>query len=1200
MYLKKIELFGFKSFANKTTISFEPGLTCVVGPNGCGKSNISDSIRWVLGERSAKILRGSKMEDVIFNGTEMRKPVNFAEVSLTIDNVDHKLPIPYEEAVITRRLYRTGESEYLINKTPCRRKDIMDLILDTGIGSNSYSMIEQGRIDYILNAEAEERRYLIEEAAGISKYKVKKEEALRKLERTEQNLLRLNDIVSEVERNIRYAERQAKRAEKFKQQLDQLKNVEIRRAFFDLNTIDQSLKAVNEEKRSHEVQLEHDQQESEKHEQTLRRYDAELQRLEQSFFQEEQTRSEAKQELISFEHHEVFGREKIESLKLACEKALGEIESLENAIARLEAEINERESKSSEFQKTISSLREQDQAIQSQVENQNKESLAHSTNGQAEPISLMEAARKLAEAKNGLNHVQVEIATSEHTVATVNERLQQLHLSKQTFLERRQLLEKEKNTHRTNDESSDEKLNSVISDRNRLALELEDAENKIKQIEERKTNLENQTSILEELSLAEEADPKQIMKQFKSNHGTSQVMKALMDLIHIESGYEVAVEAVLASSLKAVVAEDMNSAVHLLEHITKNGSKQTTIMIRDRAILNGALTKDPRVVSHPAVRQSLWDVVRVEDGYEGILGNLLGNTYLIDELTSNNASQLSELSHKNKFVTRAGAILGPEFQITLRHHRFTPEQSFIARTEKLSALKKELKTLTEELELSTQQRSTIERALDQVIFHESQLQEEIRQIAISTERIDGTLSELEKHLLHMEEELEVLEREKTQSAQERLHFGTEEQKALHLIHELEAEQSRAQESFQAFKQVQEYEQRRRSEIDVKIEIAEAKRNDCIQTLTLLKEQLEAAVQRKEVLEGERAQAGAQITQLTAEIEALAEKKTQAQDLLLSRSVAVEQQRQKRNEILQIRNEEAARSQQILKTLETEKQASNDLRFQEMELNHKKNSIAKELCDRYKIQLSQLNSDDFAMTAEERESIESQIEELRTKMDAAGPVNLLAIDEYDELKKRFDFLDAQKRDLNQAKESLLEAIREINRTTKKLFEETLAKVKEAFSEYFRILFSGGHADLILLDEVHPLDSGLDIVARPPGKKMQFINLLSGGEKALTAIALLLALFSVRPSPFCILDEVDAPLDEANNERFLKMLKPFLDHTQFIIITHSRKTISTANALYGITMHERGVSSVVSVRLSESNGSIEHSDEKVKRDLNHILN
>ena len=340
MYLKKVELCGFKSFADRTMVGFEAGVTCIVGPNGCGKSNISDAVRWVLGERSAKLLRGSSMEDVIFSGTDLRKPLNLAEVSLTMDNSDHKLPIDYEEVVITRRLYRSGESEYLINRTTCRLRDIMDLILDTGIGSNSYSMIEQGRIDYILNAQADERRQLIEEAAGISKYKVKKEEALRKLERTEQNLLRLNDIISEAERNIRYAERQAKRAERYKTQLERLKELEIRKAFFELRNQNKVLNELTEKKSERESALGRLEQERTQSQDKLRMEETSFQELEQSFLQAEQARSEAKQELAALEQEERFAYERLEALKLASERALGEIDSLNRSIARLQQEAN--------------------------------------------------------------------------------------------------------------------------------------------------------------------------------------------------------------------------------------------------------------------------------------------------------------------------------------------------------------------------------------------------------------------------------------------------------------------------------------------------------------------------------------------------------------------------------------------------------------------------------------------------------------------------------------------------------------------------------------------------------------------------------------------------------------------------------------------------------------------------------------------
>ncbi|MBI4368325.1 MAG: chromosome segregation protein SMC [Candidatus Omnitrophica bacterium] len=1206
MYLKKIEIFGFKSFAEKTEIVFERGVTCIVGPNGCGKSNISDAIRWVLGERSAKLLRGSRMEDVIFSGTDFRKPLNFAEVSLTIDNSDQKLSVQYEEVVITRRLYRSGESEYLLNKTPCRLKDIQDLILDTGIGSNSYSMIEQGRIDYILNAEAEERRSLIEEAAGISKFKVKKEEALRKLERTEENLLRLNDITSEVERNIRYAERQAQRAERYKTQFDRLKNLEIQRAFFEFQNLDGQTAQLETERRAHQESLSALGAQTESENASARLVEGRLQQLEQSFLEEENTRSETRQALTALENQENFHREKIEFLKLNCEKALGELESLKKTVENLNQDIhlknNERERISAVIEDIQAKKKEN---LLNQPPQQNQGSGKQDLENQQ--AVLFELARQIADTKNAFNKADLELLSLERKQSELKESKAKLTGWDRNLVARQKGAGEEYQNYDAKVIENRNALTAVTQEKDNLELHLKATQSELSAVQAKLAKLESQLRLLEEIDHLAGPDPKKIVSEHGSHPTQQGMMKTLLDLVEIEPGYELAAEAALADSLKAVVADNLEAATHLLTQLKQSGSHHATIFVRDQAILNGALAADNQVQSHPLVKKRLWDVIRVQNGYDGIFGNLVGKTYVVDEITSENIAQLMRLSQRAKLVSKSGAILGPEFQITLRNGGYTPERNTFAR-------KKENTRLNRENEVMHQQEAELgfmltkgEQRLKELRQKENDLNREMLAYRVAFERIQAASSSFDEQRKQAKDEFCLLEQETRQCLADAEQSRQMKEILSKQLEKLEAEQARAQSEFDRLqkhmlseKSAQEEIERGLELLESKLEMQTEKEKDVSHAIQFLNRQLEDANTRIQSLESEREKSARQISELEIQTSYFKTDKDHLNQQLLEQSVRVEQVKQSRAQLLGDRNCAIEKIQESAKAIEQLKQKIHELSLKELEITHQKDSIRQDLSGRYKIDLSTLNAQDYTLEAEKMDEVKTEIETLREKLESIGTVNLLAIDEYQELKQRYDFLLNQKRDLTEARDSLLEAIRKINRTTKKLFEETLVHVREAFRNYFRTLFGGGQADLILLDESNPIESGLDIAARPPGKKLQHISLLSGGEKALTAIALLLALFSVKPSPFCVLDEVDAPLDEANNERFLSALKPFLPTTQFIIATHSRKTIAMGDALYGVTMQEAGISKIVSVRLAPENKEIEHTDQKLKNELNQILN
>lgn len=1205
MHLKKLELFGFKSFAERTEVVFEKGVTCIVGPNGCGKSNISDAIRWVLGERSAKLLRGTRMEDVIFNGTDFRKPLNLAEVSLTIDNQDSKLPIQYQEVVITRRLHRSGESEYLINRTPCRLKDIQDLILDTGIGSNSYSMIEQGRIDYVLSAESEERRFLIEEAAGISKYKVKKEEAIRKLERTDENLTRLNDIVSEVERNIRYAERQANRAQKHKEELERLKALEVRKAFYKLSSCDQRLAELNQERNRVHASLAELEKTHAFQNVAVRQLDQTLHELENQFFDQEGLRSEAKQKIINAENHEKFCREKIETLKLSAEKALGEIESAQKRFETLETEVNQRSQERSQLLIEIDSLglqKNEALLLADQARAAYTVSLEAFKTAQT---SIFDLAQEIAEKRNRLNQTRFEQEALSRTLIAQTESSKKILETIDVLTERLHILQEEQGGHIHQSEQAHQKLNRVRDAKERTGLTLSESRLRLDEYKKEKEIHEKEILILTRSSDPAAVDPQKILFSETVPSNAQTAVKTLLDFIEVEAGYEHAVESVLADSLRAMVTDNLESAAHLIGRLKEAKPPHAIIVIKDRANLNGHLSRKSPIETHPLIEKRLWDVVRVASGYEAIFANLISDVYVVSEVSVSEISPLFSLDPKVKLVTKSGILFDSEFQVVLRNgYSPSAENAWIQR-ERLEKCRNKVNELSFEIErlttLSEQQEHEIKARGDE----ESFLVEERFKVQTTMERTNGIRLGLQEQLKNLQEELKLIQLEEAQNRRELSEGTLIEEKLSSDLNYLE-EKERALRSDAG--KIDELAQRERTKseaiekkqisLETALELRNSKDKDLSAAIELLNTQALEFHARIQSLAADREHIGSEIETLTSQLEGLGKEKESLHQTLFSRSLELEQTKEKRAQLFAQRDQTVQASNQSSRELDQVRQKLYELNLKEMETTHEIDSIRQDIGARYRLNLAEIDPKPFPLTFEELPKTEEEIERLRSKLEAGGPVNLLAIDEYNELKTRYDFLNAQRNDLIAAKESLLEAIRKINRTTKKLFDETLIRVREGFKEYFRVLFGGGQADLILLDETNPLDSGLDIIARPPGKKMQHVSLLSGGEKAMTAIALLLALFSVKPSPFCVLDEVDAPLDEANNERFLTVLKPFLGTTQFIIVTHSRKTIAMGDSLYGVTMEEAGVSKMVSVRLTQ-NQSLTHENTEVAAQLNQVL-
>ncbi len=1182
MRLKKLELFGFKSFADKTTIVFDQGVTCIVGPNGCGKSNISDSIRWVLGERSPKILRGSKMEDIIFNGTDFRKPIGFAEVSLTLDNSDKSLAIDYAEVTITRRLHRSGESEYLINKTTCRLKDIYDLILDTGLGSSSYSMIEQGKIDYILNADPDERRFLIEEAAGISKYEAKKDEAVRKLERTEENRTRLNDILHEVQKNIQYAERQAKRAQKYQEQFEKLKKLEIRKAFYDLTALQNQLDEISKTETSnqHEIQSLQKAQIDLRHEQE--QINAALLTITANFTSEDSKRHQLQSRIDQNQQMLTFHQEK--NVEMAARRGQLEQEQIQLR-ERLEKNNLEKQQKESEIS-ALSQERAESEASVRELESSLhlKESEALETRKRIEQVKseAFRIAMHLSQTRNEFHRIAAFLDTREeqnrkqvqstsrigHEITEWKSRETQLT----NELEATALKLSDLSLQKFQTRSAMESLTGKIEENKKLLQQLE------REIHESETELK----ILSEIEAQSEISDRSFLDGEES---AGRLAYTLREICTVQPGYEWALESALESFSRSLVTEHFETGKKLLARFKDKKSANMGLFIRE-TFPQFSVSGASEAPVHPAIDQALINLVEVREDFRPLLDSFLRDVYVVREVSEDQTfKELIQLSSHSKFLLPDGTILGPQGRILFRSRDPLLESSLFQRASEIKRLEG---LLAEKSSASNALSQQIQDALTAFEAHRSKLEtldSDLMDSAIQKESLESHRQGIQDRIGSLAKEHELLQVESDE-------WSREQQESLSQKEKLELQLKVAEEEEQNIRQTQEGILRVLEEVESaktglsnRLTESQVKLQHYDSRLKLIEESLA-------MLEENRLHDSKRIDSISRETEDLERKKLDLEkrdEEIKTEQVALDSERRHCEIALELIRREKEETEQKLATarqsfedgqdkLHAIEQTQHQMAIKKMDVNYQEKNIHDRLFQVYKLQLADFQAADYPVEGEVSE-MEATILQLREKLENIGTVNLLAIEEYDELKQRFDFLDKQMKDLEEAKSALLETIRQINRTTKSLFEQTFVEVQKNFQEYYQTLFRGGSAKLVLTDETNPLESGIDIMVRPPGKKLQHISLLSGGEKALTAIALLFALYKIKPSPFCVLDEVDAPLDEANIDRFLNVLETFLKLSQFIIVTHNRKTIAMGNSLYGVTMQEAGVSKIVSVKVSE---------------------
>ncbi|MEY2490686.1 MAG: chromosome segregation protein [Verrucomicrobiota bacterium] len=1235
MHLQSLELIGFKSFADKTVFEFHEGVTAIVGPNGCGKSNVLDAVRWVLGEQSAKALRGAEMADVIFNGTETRKPVGFGEVSLTFTNCASELGVDWHDVRVTRRVYRDGNSEYLLNKTPCRLRDIQSLFADTGVGRSAYSIMEQGKIDLILSSRPEDRRAVFEEAAGITKYKTQKREALRKLEATEANLLRIGDIIKEVKRQIGSLQRQAGKARRYQTLLADLQVLDTHYSHRQLN----ELQSEAEQGRAEVARLEGAEKSAHA---KIEARENELAGKRRSLDEIDGQIGDARAEVQRLQSEMAALRNRIDFNRQRAQE-LGElIERYESDIAAAETKRSEQETQLQEADALIAKTNQLLETKENEVE-QLTETLraARTERGQREEelqflhLSLSKFEGRITTFQNDLTGIT---ARRDATAARISELNRVTGEQTHHVEEARANLGRAQTAMATEQQAAD-KLRQTLRDseeqQQRHQSSLAHAEKEIARVDrviaEKQARLEVLRQMTEEGEGLEKGSQAVLKGLNDPDRIRPAIAGALVANLNVDREFIPALEAAFGRAMHAVVLHKTALAAEIFQTLTENKSGQAALAIPE-------WSKDLPDTPAPNLPMGAvaWAIDKVDapDALAPIVRRLLRDVVIVSDLAT--ALELKKRAGHLQYATLGGEFISAE-GIIFGGNTTAANDSLLGRKAVLTSLAQERDSLEAErkalIDARDQAQEQVEAAVGAVEearkSHEA-AQKNHSQASVQILSAERAVQEAEQKLTNLQNEKNTLEQQ-VQSADER-------------IAQLDAELGSQRKTF-------EEELERKSAAEQARENARSQEEDGAEKLNELRLAVATERQRHESLVNHRQPMAAREAELADLVAARrgdistyqnrlalqAKESEEAETKILSQAAQLEAAGEAVAALAEERGTRLGSVSEQESQMRALRDSLNDLRdlrgkqeVRQTQLQLRIENLAEHVMRRYQIDLRVFTTDTFAFqktlsvvtkrraggstpnafgvddknggeaatvsaSPAERpihpdtDNLEQIIADLTRQLDNMGPVNLDAVHEYDELEERYRFLETQNGDLIAARREVLDVITRINSTTQKLFAETFAQVRINFREMFGELFDGGRADLSLVDENDPLNCGIEISARPPGKQLQSISLLSGGERTMTAVALLFAIYMVRPSPFCILDEMDAPLDESNINRFIRVLDRFVTQSQFIIITHNKRTIAKADILYGVTMEERGVSKLVGMKLTEERGS----DGELKR-------
>ncbi|WP_434796901.1 chromosome segregation protein SMC [Terrisporobacter vanillatitrophus] len=1175
MYLKRLELKGFKSFPNKTDIIFKEGVTAIVGPNGSGKSNVSDAVRWVLGEQSIKSLRGDKLEDVIFAGSDNQKPMNFCEVALTIDNSDEKLNIDYSEVTIKRRAYRNGESQFYLNNKNCRLKDIKEILLDTGIGKDGYSIIEQGKVDEILSNNPVNRRKVFDEACGISKYRYKKTESERNLRNTKENLDRINDIYVEIENQIKPLYNQQAKARKYLDLSETLKKLEVNNYIREIQRIEQQLKEINSQYEVLEKELEH-----------------------------------IDKEKILFEENSKEVSIQIEEIDKSIEKATEYINSIKSVIDKKDYEINllnqRKDNSSTKIKRNTEELENINKSLQD-----NKENLEKINN------EKQEKEKSINEFKNQLNIFMEKNETNKNKIEELNDRIENLKDEIIKLLNEKQDVSNKLSTLNANKDNINQRnehidveiseINEKLKSKEVLLKEIQDKiNNKKEKIEDLNKKVNNYYENLRKLKEDNQNLNTKIqnnnyaLKEYSSklnvyidmenhyegfNRGVKEVLKnknlsgiygALGQVVTVPQKYEKAIEAALGAYMQNIITADENSAKAAINYLKHNKIGRVTFLpmniIKSKKINNiQTRTNFIGIAS---------DLISYDDKYKDILENILGRTIVIDNIDEG-IKFARETGHKYKVVTLEGEILNPGGSLT--GGSLKTSGNILSRKRLINEFNEKIKTTKEENTSIEEKLVSIEKDIISCKDNIQSYEEEIKNLDKELIFSNSSYSRYEEEINNFLSSMKKLENEK-QNLGSNLSYTLQKKEVLESqIKDIDDKHKNNKENIEVLneelnKESEIYETEKSKFDNINLQLTKDKEilKSFNADMERINEYLNQLHSKKLLIEKENNEEENKIKDIDEKVILEDREKENLKNQLSENNKNLENKKIARENLKQKLDDNNIKLKNIDKQFMELKEGifKVESKIEKLESNKESNNF--KLFEDYNLtylQAVELRDDEIEINKKILDSIKKDIRSL-------GNVNVDSIEEYKEIKERYDFYSEQKEDLQKSIEAIEEIITDLEGHMKVQFKEEFDKINENFKYVYNRLFGGGEGNLTILDEENILESDIEITAKPPGKKMKNLSLLSGGEKALTAISILFSILLAKPTPFCILDEIEAPLDDSNIARFGTFLKELTSRTQFIAVTHRRGTMEAADYIYGVTMEQRAISKVIALSLNEA--------------------
>ena len=1183
MYLKRLEMQGFKSFADKTVLEFMPGITTVIGPNGSGKSNISDSIRWVLGEQSIKSLRGTKSEDIIFAGTQNRKSLGFAEASIVIDNTDGKLPIEFAEVVVTRRIFRNGESGYFINKAPCRLKDIQELFMDTGIGKDGYSIIGQGKIDDILSNKSEDRRNIFEEAAGIVKYRARKTESEKKLEQTKLNLLRINDILAEIEANIGPLKNQAEKAKKYLSLREELKSIEIGLFIYNIDTY-----KVKIEELVKDIDIINSQKEDEESRLSV------LQNLKEN---------------LKTELEEIISKiEETQNLGFESEK---KIEQINSDINVQKTKIENNNQNSDTYLKEIEELKKRNAEILEEKENRINKKDNLLANREKFVLELEEKENKLQELTSKLSKEEVEIEEKKKQVEKNTEAKYENREAINTLEVNNENLNKRSKTVKNEIQETISKLdekrmlksdllktfNEKESKRNECQKRLEDIKVKREEANAKITEFDNKINNLTQEYRIKDSKQKFLQEMEKEKEGYSRAVKSVLtqcevdsnlnkgvrgvlaSLITVPEEYQLAVETVLGQTLQNIVTETEEDAKKLIEYLRKNNLGRASFLpitsVKGKN-LDKLITNGTQGVIGVASK-----LIKTDKKYEEIISNLLGKTVIVNDMDT-----AIVIAKQNKYsfriVTLKGDIINPSGAIS-GGSTTQKTNSIIGRTAQIKQLEKEIEKIQKEIEKITKEKEDYENSIESLLEEITSIEASSRETEIEYATEEQRLESIEETISSLETKLDKLKTE-TNEIVESIDKNKEEkavieQKNLELEQEITILNTAIQNFAEKNKENQKYIDDLNFDItNLKISVSsfDESSNSLEEILSRIENELQTNMSKIENKKQQSKNLKVENEELTKTIEELKQNIEQIKIEVSTRSETAQKLKQEKSNKNMAITKAETEIEEKYKIIEEIKNQANKLEVKKSKLDVELEQIINKMWEDYEITPN--TAGEFKKPNNVAETTK-EVKHLRDEIKNLGSINIDSIEEYKQTKERYDYMCEQRLDLENASSKLKKVIQDMTKIMKEQFEKQFNIINKNFGEVFKELFGGGKAELKLTDETDILNCGIEIEVQPPGKKLQNMMLLSGGERAFTAIALLFSILRINPAPFCVLDEIEAALDDVNVYKFADYLKKFTGETQFLVITHRKGTMEAADTVYGITMEESGISKLLSMKLEK---------------------